>query len=372
MRNFFSSPETDAIAEEARTERTASIRETLYRKFEHMLLESAVVVPLFHEVNYRLSSPLVRGLRVRSGAPCVNYAEIGKASPTEPAVATQRRTAGGTIYVPGGSTRIESLDPSYISTLSHGEVIPNVFETLTRVIEGARVVPWLAASFHVEDGGRRFRFRLRDDVRFHDGRRLTSRDVRYTFERFLLDENGPNRRLLMPIRGAKAMIDGTAGDLEGFRILSALEFTIDLEAPLLLFSVMLTNAALAIVPEGCSRFDGNWRETCIGTGPFRVLQFDPGRRLELERNPDYWRSGYPKSDGLVFLFGMSSNQILSEFRAGRLSLAADLAPVDVDALRHDPIFAAGYREMPRLSSSFVTFNTKKGPLADIAVRRWLT
>ncbi len=372
LRNFFSSPETDAIAEEARTERTASIRETLYRKFEHMLLESAVVVPLFHEVNYRLSSPLVRGLRVRSGAPCVNYAEIGKASPTEPAVATQRRTAGGTIYVPGGSTRIESLDPSYISTLSHGEVIPNVFETLTRVIEGARVVPWLAASFHVEDGGRRFRFRLRDDVRFHDGRRLTSRDVRYTFERFLLDENGPNRRLLMPIRGAKAMIDGTAGDLEGFRILSALEFTIDLEAPLLLFSVMLTNAALAIVPEGCSRFDGNWRETCIGTGPFRVLQFDPGRRLELERNPDYWRSGYPKSDGLVFLFGMSSNQILSEFRAGRLSLAADLAPVDVDALRHDPIFAAGYREMPRLSSSFVTFNTKKGPLADIAVRRWLT
>ena len=233
-------------------------------------------------------------------------------------------------------------------------------------------MPWLAASFHVEEGGRRFRFRLRDDVRFHDGRRLTSRDVRYTFERFLLDPNGPNRRLLMPIRGAKAMIDGTAGDLEGFRILSALEFTIELDAPLLLFSVMLTNAALAIVPEGCSLFDTNWRETCIGTGPFRVLQFDPGRRLELERNSDYWRAGYPKSDGLVFLFGLTSNQILTEFRAGRLSVASELAPVDVDALRHDPTFASGYREMPRLSSSFVTFNTKKGPLADTNVRRWLT
>lgn len=372
LRNFFSSPETDAIAEEARTERTASIRETLYRKFEHALLEAGVVVPLFHEVTYRLSSSRVRGMRVRSGAPCVNYAEVGKAVPTETATATPRRSAGGVIYVPGGTTRIESLDPAYISTLSHGEVIPNIFETLTRVVEGARVVPWLAASFHVEEGGRRFRFRLRDDVRFHDGRRLTSRDVRYTFERFLLDSNGPNRRLLMPIRGAKAMIDGTAGDLEGFRILSALEFTIELDAPLLLFSVMLTNAALAIVPEGCSLFDTNWRETCIGTGPFRVLQFDPGRRLELERNSDYWRAGYPKSDGLVFLFGLTSNQVLTEFRAGRLSVASELAPVDVDALRHDPTFASGYREMPRLSSSFVTFNTKKGPLADTNVRRWLT
>ncbi len=372
LRNFFSSPETDAIAEEARTERTASIRETLYRKFEHALLEAGVVVPLFHEVTYRLSSSRVRGMRVRSGAPCVNYAEVGKAVPTEPATATPRRSAGGMIYVPGGTTRIESLDPAYISTLSHGEVIPNIFETLTRVVEGARVVPWLAASFHVEEGGRRFRFRLRDDVRFHDGRRLTSRDVRFTFERFLLDPNGPNRRLLMPIRGAKAMIDGTAGDLEGFRILSALEFTIELDAPLLLFSVMLTNAALAIVPEGCSLFDTNWRETCIGTGPFRVLQFDPGRRLELERNSDYWRAGYPKSDGLVFLFGLTSNQVLTEFRAGRLSVASELAPVDVDALRHDPTFASGYREMPRLSSSFVTFNTKKGPLADTNVRRWLT
>ncbi len=373
LRNFFSSPETDAIAEEARAERSAGIRETLYRKFEHALLDGGIIVPLFHEVNYRLSSSLVRGIRVRGNAPCVNYAEVGKASESgDSTPVAPRRSSGGTIYVPGGATKIESLDPSYISTLSHGEVIPNIFETLTRVIEGARVVPWLAAAFQVEEGGRRFRFHLRDDVRFHDGRRLTSRDVRYTFERFLLDPNGTNRRLLLPIRGARAMIEGEAGDLEGFRILSAVEFTIELEMPLLLFSVMLTNAALAIIPEGSSGFDTSWRETCVGTGPFRVLQFDPGRRLELERNPDYWRAGYPKSDGLVFIFGLTSGQILGEFRAGRLSLATDLSTADVDSLRHDSDFASCYREMPRLSSSFVTFNTHRGPLADVDVRRWLT
>ena len=62
-----------------------------------------------------------------------------------------------------------------------------VFDTLTRTGEEAQILPWLAESFEAEDGGRRFRFRLRDGVRFHDGRPLTARDVRYSFERVLRD-----------------------------------------------------------------------------------------------------------------------------------------------------------------------------------------
>jgi ABC-type transport system substrate-binding protein len=279
------------MAEEARTEHRPAIREALYRKFDNALLEGRVVVPLFHEVNYRVVSRAVRNLRIRSGAPYVNYSEIGKAEVPAELRPPPRRTGGGVVYVPGGATRVTSLDPAYISSLAMGEVVPNIFETLTRVVEGARVVPWLAAEFRAEEGGARFRFRLRDDVRFHDGRRLTARDVRYSFERFLQNPECLSRSLLSAIRGARKLIAGEAGDLEGFRIHSALEFTIELESPLRLFPVMLTNPATAIVPEGSGTVDGNWREQCIGTGPFRVAAFESGARLELERNADYWREG---------------------------------------------------------------------------------
>ena len=113
------------------------------------------------------------------------------------------------------------------------------------------------------------------------------------------------------------------------------------------------------------------REGAIGTGPFRLVSFEAGRRLELERNPHYWREGYPKSEGVVFRFGVSPQEIRDGFLAGRFSLASDLLPADAEAFRHDPRFASGYRENPRLTTYFVAFNRRQGVLADLTLRQSL-
>ena len=107
----------------------------------------------------------------------------------------------------------------------------------------------------------------------------------------------------------------------------------------------------------------------MGTGPFRVVKFDPGHRLELERNRSYWRKDYPKSDGLIFSFAVSSADIVSGFRSGRFSVASDLLPADVEALRREPEFASGYRETPRLITYYAAFNTRKSPLSDKRLRQ---
>jgi len=125
------------------------------------------------------------------------------------------------------------------------------------------------------------------------------------------------------------------------------------------------------LPEGAGRPGNSWRDGCVGTGPFRVLRFESNRRLELEANPDYWRAAYPKNDGIIFSFGVAPQEILSGFRAGRYSIAADLFPSDVEALRHEPEFASGYRETPRLSTYYVMFNVHRGPLADEKLRHML-
>ena len=136
--------------------RRPAAREALYRKFEHALLDPAILVPLFHDVDYRIAGPRVRGLQLRSTAPYVNYAELGKAESRCGSRAPTGRTGGGILHVPIAGV-VRSLDPALCETLEHSEVAPSLFETLTRALEGTRIVPWLASEVLTENDGRRYR-----------------------------------------------------------------------------------------------------------------------------------------------------------------------------------------------------------------------
>jgi ABC-type transport system substrate-binding protein len=283
---------------------------------------------------------------MRSFSPNVNYAELGKAETAGPTVAPATE-ARGTLQVPMTGV-VVNFDPALVKAREENEVLPNVYETLMRGVGDARIDPWLAEHVSAEEGGTKYRFRLRDGVRFHDGRRLTVRDVRYSFERLLQTEGSHQHWMYSPIRGATAMLEGKASALTGFHIHSARDFTIELEKPVSFFPALIAYTAASIVPEGTERFGSSWKEGIVGTGPFRVA-----------------------CQGVVFSFGVPSNEILSGFRNGRFSVAADLFPSDLEALRRDAVLATGYREKPRLTTYFVVFNINHGPLKDKAVRKRL-
>ena len=368
-RAFFCSEESDRILEEARGEPRPAARESLYRKFEHALIDPAIVVPLFHDVDYRIAGPRVRNLQLQSAAPYVNYAELGKAEGVAERPALDRRGNGGTLQVPIVGV-VRNLDPAFCETQEQSEVGAGIYETLTRAIDGTRIAPWLASEIVTENDGARYRFRLRPGVRFHDGRRVTTRDVRHSWERLLLTET-VNRWLLAPIRGARRLIAGETSALEGFHIVSPLEFFVDLETPVAFFPSVVSYIPTAILPEGGGGGGAVAEGGTVGTGPYRIVSFDPGRSLELERNPTYWRDGYPRNDGVVFRFGVQPEEVRDEFLAGRFSLAMELLPADAEAFRHDSRFASGYRENPRLDTYFVVFNSRVGPLRDLELRRVL-
>jgi len=370
-RKVFSSPEADAILLEARAESRPDVRVGLYRKFENLLEEEGVLLPLFHETNYRIPGPRVRALVLKNSPPYVNYRELGKAE-TEVQARGAAATGGGTIRVPQLTMITRTLDPRLTTHVDQAEIVACVFETLTRVTEGARVVPWLASQINVDDGGKRYRFRLRDGVRFHDGRRLTTRDVRFTFERVLTTPECEFRQLLAPIRGAGAVLEGKTKELEGFEIHSSSEFSIHLDATVPFFPSILSHLGLAIVPEGIDFEARSYRDGCAGTGAFRVMRFQPGERIEMERNPNYWRDGYPKSDGIVFEAVPTSEEIYSGFRRGHFSLASSLSPAHFQELRRHPDFAGGFRDIPSLSIAILAFNTRRGPLQDPVLRRRLS
>ncbi|RMH21962.1 MAG: hypothetical protein D6696_04455 [Acidobacteria bacterium] len=368
LRRYFASPDSDRLLERARQEREAMARAWLYQRWERQLDEAAVLLPLFHDVNYRLAHPGVRGLALHNRPPYVSYETISKVAAD--GAAAQPPPARGEIHVPL-AVKLASLDPLAEGPVERYEAVANVFETLTRIDEGARVVPALATAVEPLPGGRGYRLVLAPEARFHDGRPCTARDVRHTFERLLRSARRSLHHLLLPICGARALRDGKAAELAGLRIHSQTELSIELDRPLALFPALLSHPALAIVPEGETCFDGDWRAGCAGTGPFRVVRFTPGERLDLERNPDYRHRDLPKSERLVFHLGLPSERIRRELAAGRLSLAADLNAADVEALRREARFAGGYRESPRLSTYLLAFNTRRGPFADAGARRSL-
>jgi ABC-type transport system substrate-binding protein len=308
----------------------------------------------------------VHDVELRPNEPFVNYESLWRTEPVREERAA--RKSGGAIHCPIQHL-VESLDPAPQFHLWYSEVQLNIFETLTRVFEGARLVPWLASSVESEEAGERLRIRLRDDVRFHDGRRLTARDVRATFERVLRLRGSLNRWLLSPIRGADEMIRGEADQLEGLRIVNAHELVLELVEPVAGFAAVFAHNSLAIVPEGTTTIGTSWKEGCLGTGPFRATRFEPAKRLDLEANPHYWRPGFPRAESLSFTFGVKPSEIAEKFRSGRYSLAWDLVPEDLVALRRDPELRAQYRETPRLSTYFVVFNCHRGPFSDESLRR---
>ncbi len=366
LRLYFSSAEADRILEQARRERQAAPRHALYRRFEDLLSEQSVLLPLFHEVDYRLGSPLVRGLRLRSTLPYVNYSEISKLARAPSRRPRAQLVGGGEIHTAIGAA-VETLDPARSSALESLELASTVFETLTRIDQGAQTVPWLAAAFESVQGGRSYRVRLRPNVRFHDGRRLSARDVRYSYERALKAGVCP----LLPLRGARELQRGETLSLSGLRLVSATELVFELEEPVSFFPALLAQTNFAIVPEGTEDLGTDWRHGCVGTGPFRVVHFQRGERLDLEKNTHYWRPARPKSDRLLFHLGLSPARLFADFREGRLSVVSGLRPTDVEALCHNPKFAGGYHESPRLATSFLAMNTRRGPFQDLGARRAL-
>ena len=114
---FFSSEEADRLAEEARIEGRPAVREGLYRKFETLLLDAPVFIPLFHEVDYRIAGPGVRGVALRSSPPFVNYPEIGKSE--APAAHVAHDWGGGILRVPVGGV-VPDFDPASDGDLRAG------------------------------------------------------------------------------------------------------------------------------------------------------------------------------------------------------------------------------------------------------------
>ena len=206
------------------------------------------------------------------------------------------------------------LDPA----TAEGEVdrffYPQIFETLVRFRDGGtEIEPGLASNWQVSRDGLSWVFRLRPNIRFHDGTTLSADHVVLALERQMVVDHPlrPNP----PALWTRAL-SGSPGIVRGVRGTDPLTVVIELTQPFGPLPAVLAHPALAVVlpaagaPSATTPF--------IGTGPFRLAQADPGA-IVLEAHPGYW-GGTPRVDRALFKVTPDEAVALGDLLSGALDL----------------------------------------------------
>jgi peptide/nickel transport system substrate-binding protein len=227
-------------------------------------------------------------------------------APSRPALAQGAPKHGGTLVAAAEIDPI-SLDPHTNSNFSAIQAFDHVYESLTAYDEKTNIVPALAQSWEITNGGKTYTFKLRPNVKFHNGQPMTAEDVKYSIDRVLDPKTAsPWRSWLDAIKEIK--------------VLDPLTVQMNLDAPYPLLGSFAGMRAAGIIPKGLAEKE-NLKIKGIGTGPFKLVEYVPQDRIVYARNPDYWDKPLPYLDGMVFKVLTEENARLAALRAGQIQYA---------------------------------------------------
>jgi oligopeptide transport system substrate-binding protein len=193
-----------------------------------------------------------------------------------------------------------SLDPAVLNETPTLEMLQNVFEGLVTFDMNNKVIPCLAEKWEISRDGKSYTFHLRARVEFHNGRTLTSQDVKWSLERSLWPStrSGVAANYLEGIVGAKEVASGKRKDLSGIRIIDEHTIVITLDRPRGYFlGSLVYPTGWVLCKEAITANDGRVdKKAVIGTGPFRFGGLR-GSHYLLLANREYW-GGRPPLDGI--------------------------------------------------------------------------
>ncbi|MEG1322768.1 MAG: ABC transporter substrate-binding protein [Ruthenibacterium sp.] len=212
------------------------------------------------------------------------------------------------VYGSGDYTRINpAMD-------EHGEINILLFNGLTAHDGENKVIPSLAKSWDYEKATDTYTFHLVENAKWHDGQPFTADDVKFTIEAIMNPENGSENA-------------PNFEDIAAITVIDAHTITFKLSAPNVAFIDYMT---MGILPKhllaGEDMQSADFFRHPIGTGPYKLSNWDEGQSITLVKNEDYFK-GAPKIDSIVFKIVTDDNAKAMQLQTGELDLAL-LTPKD--------------------------------------------
>lgn len=221
------------------------------------------------------------------------------------------------------------------------------------------IVPELAESWAWVNDNKTLTFKLRQGVKWHDGKPFTSADVKCTFDMLMGKSQQKFRQ--NPRKSWYDQVNdvSTNGDLE-------VAFNLKRPQPSLL--ALLASGYTPVYP--CHVSPGDMRTHPIGTGPFRFVEFKANESIKLTRNPDYWREGRPYLDGIEFTIIPNRSTAILAFVAGKFDMTFP-THITIPLLKDVKSQAANAvcKVEPTNVSTNIIVNSTAPPFDNIEIRR---
>jgi peptide/nickel transport system substrate-binding protein len=274
----------------------------------------------------------------------------------------RRQQSGGTLRFGAWQTP-DTMDAQKTSLAATGRILANAYDPLVWKISGDdNFYPGLATSWDLSPDGLTYTFKLRTDVKFHNGEAFNAAAVKATFDR---EADPANQTVEQPPRGfdhAEVVDDATV----------KIVFT----SPYAPFLTLLGASWWRTLPPQFAKDNAEGMSlTPPGTGPFIIKEYVAGSHATLVRNPDYnWAPSFYNRQGPALLDGIDW-QIIEEsgtrtatLQNGELDLIEEIVPAQFDALNTNPDFQVILHDTigcPRT----IHLNCTKAPTDDKLVRQ---
>jgi len=291
-------------------------------------------------------------MRTQASRWLIGVLVLGVAATLVPSADAQRR--GGTLTIVRPTDPV-SLDPNLETTAPGAWVYFNMLEGLLTLDDKMQVRPALATSYEVMSPTK-VRFKLRPNVKFHDGTPFTAEAVKFTFDRAL--KGSP------PARWASL-----AGSLSHAEVVDPLTVDVVTREPYGPILRTLAMYCMGIVsPTAVQKLGADFSRAPVGTGPFKFVEWKTNTHVIIERNNDYW-GDKALVDRVIFKVVPEEGARMIALQTGDADMVLFPSPAQLPALRKDPKFTV--HETTGIRVVFAGLHAGLPPLDDVRVRQAL-
>ena len=283
---------------------------------------------------------------------------------TSPAAAAETPRRGGVLLAVIGADP-PTLDPHQEGTFATMQVVAPLYSTLLQIDPYGypKVIGDVATDWKISSDGLTYTFKIRTDVRFHDGSPLTAADVKASYDKIVFPPAG-TRSIR---KSAYTMIAGVeAPDA------STVVFKLKNQSASLLDN--LASPWNVIFPKKILDKDPNYfLKNVMGSGPFKFKAYTRGATFEGERNPDYFVKDRPYLNGYKFYISPETSVRAAAIRSGRAYIEfRDLPLSEVEAIKRQLGDKVVVQHTPMVGQFGVAIQNTVKPFTDVRVRRALT
>lgn len=318
-----------------------------------------------------MSAALLAGCGTSSSA----TADASTSDVSEDAAASDSSDADGKVLNLAWSADMLTMD---VHVTSSDYMIPmNVYDRLFDIKvndDGStEVVNSLVDTYTVSDDGLTYDFTLKSGIKFSNGEDLTASDVLYTFSRILTVEGSASPDFVLSIKGAQALYDGEATELEGLKVIDDLNFEITLEAPYAGFISELATAPCSIYDETSTEAAGSDfgvdPSVTVGTGPYKVESWTRNSEIVLVRNDNYWGEK-PDVDKVIISIIPDASTRNMMYQNGEIDIL-DLGSLDSSIVQstYYTTYADKIVSLDKVNVYYMTLNESMAPFDDVNVRK---